>query len=171
MPIHSSPTAWILETDHSAYAFGLTGDGLLAHRYWGLRLPAQTDCPPAITSAGWASFNGPAEVTPLEYPGYAGSSYVEPCLKISFADGVRDVVLGYSISEVLGDELRIHLLDAVYDLNVTLHYRVYEQYDLLERWVSIENAGTAALTLERSFSAAWHVPAQRDYRLSHLVGR
>ena len=102
MPIHSSPTAWILETDHSAYAFGLTGDGLLAHRYWGLRLPAQTDCPPAITSAGWASFNGPAEVTPLEYPGYAGSSYVEPCLKISFADGVRDVVFSVPEDKVAG---------------------------------------------------------------------
>ena len=171
MPIHSSATAWILETANTAYAFGLTGDGLLAHRYWGPRLPAQTDYPSAITSEGWASFNGPAEVTPLEYPGYAGSSYIEPCLKVSFADGVRDVVLSYLSSEVLGDELRIHLVDAVYDLRVTLHYRIHQQYDLLERWVSIENAGSAVVTLERSFSAAWHVPAQRDYRLSHLVGR
>lgn len=171
MPIHSSHTAWILETAHTAYAFGLTGDGLLAHRYWGKRLPVQTDYPPALTSAGWASFNGPAEVTPLEYPGYAGSSYTEPCLKVTFANGVRDVVLTYSSSEVLRDELRVHLNDAVYNLHVTLHYRVHEQYDLLERWVSVENAGAAAVMLERSFSAAWHVPAQRDYRLSHLAGR
>ena len=161
MPIYSSDTHWILETAHTAYAFGLTEAGLLAHRYWGERLPARGDYPPVVNSEGWASFNGPSEVTPLEYPGYAGSAYVEPCLKITFADGVRDVVLGYSSSEVVGDELRVHLLDAVYDLRVTLHYRVREQYDLLERWVSIFNEGSVAATLERSFSAAWHVPAQR----------
>ena len=171
MPIHSTDTHWILETAHTAYAFGLTQAGLLAHRYWGKRLMSQADYPPVIDSEGWASFNGPAEVTPLEYPGYAGSSYIEPCLKVTFSDGVRDVVLGYSSSEVLGDELRVHLNDAVYNLHVTLHYRVHERYDLLERWVSIFNAGSAAVTLERSFSAAWHVPAQREYRLSHLVGR
>jgi alpha-galactosidase len=157
MPIYSFDRYWILETARTAYAFGLTGDGLLAHRYWGERLPTRGDYPAALETEGWASFNGPAEVTPLEYPGYAGSSYVEPCLKVTFADGVRDVVLGYSSSEVLGDELRVHLLDAVYNLRVTLHYRVFEQYDLLERWVSIENLGNAAATLERSFSATWHV--------------
>jgi alpha-galactosidase len=171
MPIHSTDTAWILTTAHTAYAFGLTETGLLAHRYWGKRLPARGDYPAAPQTDGWASFNGPGEVTPLEYPGYAGSAYVEPCLKVTFADGVRDVVLAYSSSEVLGNELRIHLVDAAYDLRVTLHYRVFEEYDLLERWVSFENLGGAAVTLERSFSAAWHVPAQAHYRLSHLVGR
>ncbi len=171
MPIYSSDSDWILETKRTAYAFGLTEAGLLAHRYWGKRLPARGDYPAALETEGWASFNGPSEVTPLEYPGYAGSAYTEPCLKVTFADGVRDVVLTYVSSEVLGDELRVHLVDAVYDLRVTLHYRVHEQYDLLERHVSIENLGNAAVTLERSFSAAWHVPAQHDYRLSHLVGR
>ena len=46
-------------------------------------------------SIGWASFNGPAQVLPEEYPAYGGLCYHEPCLKMTFADGVRDVVLQF----------------------------------------------------------------------------
>jgi alpha-galactosidase len=42
----------VLETDHTAYAFGLNATGLLSHRYWGPRLPRAIDYPPAPNPRG-----------------------------------------------------------------------------------------------------------------------
>jgi alpha-galactosidase len=171
MPIHSHNQGWVLETRTTAYAFGLNADGLLAHRYWGERLPYSGDYPPAPSPGGWASFNNPPQLTPEEYPGYGEMKFIEPCLKVTFHDGVRDVVLKYAGEEVVGDRLHIQLQDDYYPLRVTLEYRVHEEYDLIERSVTLHNAGDQPVTLERVWSAQWHLPVGEDYRLTHLSGR
>ena len=45
MPIHACENSWILETQHTAYVFGVHTTGLLAHRYWGAKLPYPGDYP------------------------------------------------------------------------------------------------------------------------------
>lgn len=174
MPITMTDRGWVLETRTTGYALGLDEAGLLAHRYWGPRLSGPADYPPAPEPAAWASFNNPAQLTPEEYPGYEDMKFVEPCLKLSFADGVRGTVLRFASAEVHdGDapELRIHLRDAAYPLRVTLHYRVHADYDLIARWVTAANEGDAPITIERIWSAQWHLPPGDTYRLSHLTGR
>lgn len=174
MSIRTSQAGWVLETRSTAYALGLNESGLLTHRYWGERLPNLSDYPPAPNPGGWASFNNPEQLTPEEYPAYAGMKFIDPCLKVTFPNGVRDVVLRFSSAEIVGEDqqqLDIHLCDALYPFWVTLHYRVHEAYDLIERWVSVENRGEEAVTLERIFSAQWHLPQGDDYRLTHLTGR
>ena len=170
MPIHTTSSGWVLETRETAYALGLNAAGVLTHRYWGAKLPRPDDYPPAIDSIGWASFNGPGEIVPEEYPSYAGTKYIDPCLKITFPDGVRDVVLEFASAEVIGNELRVHLRDAHYPVRLTLHYRLHDAYDLLERFVTVHNDGDAPVTLERVFSAQWHLPLHDQYRLTHLAG-
>lgn len=171
MPITSTSTSWILEAAHTGYALGLNEAGMLAHRYWGERLPRAEDYPPAIDSDGWASFNGPGQIVPEEYPAHGGAKYVEPCLKATFADGVRDVVLKFDRAEIHATDLDLHLHDTVYPLEVILHYRVHEAYDLIERWVTVINHGAAPIVLERIWSAQWHLPQGQTYRLTHLSGR
>ena len=92
MPI-LSPTDchWILETQQSAYCFHLHETGLLVHDYFGPRLPYATDYPRTLALTAWSSFNDAAHQLALEYPGYAGLNYTEPCLKATFSDGVRDL--------------------------------------------------------------------------------
>jgi len=171
MPIFATPDSWILETRNTAYALGINASGALVHRYWGPRLPYESDYPPARDYGEWSSFYGPGEINLQEYPTYGGASYREPCFKATFADGVRDTVLEFRSSEVQGDELQIVLEDAHYPLRVTLHYGVLEDLDLLERWVTVQNFGTDPIRLERVLSAQWHLPILEDYRLSHLGGR
>ena len=174
MPVYVRENTWILETANTAYAFGLTPRGMQAHAYWGARLPWVDDYPDVADSPGWASFTDGDHITPEEYPAYAGAKYVEPCLKATFADGVRDVVLtfaGADAVEAPQPELRITLRDAHYPLDVVLHYRAHEAHDLIERWVEVTNRGDAPVTLERVWSALWHLPWGGDYRLSHLSGR
>jgi alpha-galactosidase len=172
MPIHISPASWVIETRHTAYAFELNELGMLAHRYWGARLPRLADYPPSLSSFGWSSFNGPGQVIPEEYPSLAGLKYVEPGLVVTFADGTRDAVLVFEQAELLTpEELVIHLRDSLHPLHVNLHYRCHPADDLIERWVTLENNGTAPMTVERVFSAQWHLPRFGEYRLTHLSGK
>ncbi|MFL5733852.1 MAG: alpha-galactosidase [Chloroflexia bacterium] len=176
MAILASEHAWVLETKASGYAFGLNEAGLLAHRYWGPRLPRLADYPAAPNPAFWASFESPAQRTPEEYPGHGGIKFIDPCLKVTFANGVRDVVLrfaGYDLRDGPRDtsELQVHLKDRDYPLRVTLHYRVHEAYDLVERWATVANDDTAPIWIRRVWSAQWHMPTGVDYRLTHVSGR
>jgi alpha-galactosidase len=174
MPIHATDKQWVLETQTTGYALGLNDAGLLVHRYWGARLKTPDDYPAAPNPGIWGAFNNPAHRTPEEYPGYEDIKFIDPCIKVVFADGVRDVVLRFFSAEVHSGttpELRIHLRDTVYPFQVTLHYRVHEAYDLIERAVTATNMGDTPVTIERLWSAQWHLPSGGNYRLTHLVGR
>lgn len=171
MAILRDDRGWVLQTARAAYALGVSEAGQIIHRYWGARLPLTEDYPLPPESQGWASFSGPGQVLPEEYPAYAGAKYIEPCLKLIYADGVRDAVLRFERVEVTEDLLSIHLRDDHYPLHITLHYRLHVPYDLIERWASVSNDGDASITLERVFSAQWHLPAHTRYRLTHLSGR
>jgi alpha-galactosidase len=175
MPIHASDRGWVLETRATSYAFGLNQAGLLAHRYWGPRLPRIEDYPPAPDPWQFGALNNPPnQLTPEEYPAYGGVNFVAPCLKVTFADGVRDLVLRFDSAEVRDGEqgeLLIQLRDANYPLRVTLRYRVHAEYDLIERGASVTNDGADLVTIERVWSAQWHLPPAEQYRLTHLTGR
>lgn len=174
MPVYAAERSWVLETRSTGYAFGLNSAGLLAHRYWGPRLAGPADYPAPAEPGIWGAFNNPAQLTPEEFPGYEDIKFVEPCIKVSHADGTRDVVLRFDSDELRDSdapELRIHLRDTVYPLRVTLHYRVHAEYDLIERWVTAENQGDAPTLIERIWSAQWHMPPGGHYRLTHVVGR
>jgi alpha-galactosidase len=195
MPIHTTDQGWILETRTTGYAFGLNQAGLLTHRYWGQRLPDPADYPSAANYRLWnphslsrstleqyaiqiadptavSGFNSPAQLTPEEYPGYEDIKFIDPCLKVAFADGVRDVVLRFvSAEQPSADQLDIHLRDTAYPFRLTLHYRLHTGHDLIERWVTAANDGDTPITIERIWSAQWHLPLGDGYRLTHLTGR
>src|SRR5689334_20674204 len=113
MPIHSiQGNHWILETNSVGYSLTITPNKRIVHGYWGKRLPYPEDYPRGEERSDWASFSGGGHLTREEYPAYAGSSYVEPCLKTTFEDGVRDTVLRFDSVELSApDTLEIHLRD------------------------------------------------------------
>ena len=173
MPIQSSPTGWVLETRNTAYAIGLNQVGLLTHRYWRARLPFINDYPAPENPGYWAA-DGASHFTPEGFPGYGGAKYIDPAFKVTFADGVRDVVLAFvdsTISASSSPTLAIQLRDVYYPLHLTLHYRAHEEYDLIERWVTLENRGEQDITVERLFSAKWTLPYGDDYFFTHMFGR
>ena len=55
-------------------------------------------------------------MTNEEYPGWGGLRYNEPCVKVTLADGTRDLVLDYVSHEIRGDTLEIHTKDIRYAL-------------------------------------------------------
>ncbi|MFV9506029.1 MAG: alpha-galactosidase [Oscillochloridaceae bacterium umkhey_bin13] len=174
MPITATHDGWLIETAHTAYVLGINPAGALTHAYWGPRLPDPGDYPAPPNPGPWSAFNNPGQLTPEEYPVYADLKFIEPCLKLSFADGVRDLRLSFGATTLDPDPvptLQITLHDPTYALVVTLHYRAHERYDLIERSATISNQGTVPVHLERVWSALWHLPTHGRYRLRHMVGR
>src|SRR5919199_4448159 len=173
---------WALQSSGATYGLATCREGRLRHLYFGpplSRLEDLTHTDEITSPLGrvhffpWESPAGPNER--YEYQGWGGMYYHEPCLKATFDDGVRDVRLVYEGHETGGDEgtpeLVVTLRDAHYPLRVHIHFRLFEDLDLLERYAVVENVGHEPITLEQVLSAAWHLPRGRDYRLTHLAGK
>ena len=101
---------WILETDHTSYAVGINEQNIVQNVYWGARLARDQDLPAARQARDYA-FESHEGLTTEEYPGWGGMRYAEPALKVTFADGVRDLVLKYGSHEASGNTLTIHTKD------------------------------------------------------------
>lgn len=166
---------WVLQTARTAYVFGVDRFGWLQHMYWGARLLADSDYGEPSPALERFSFERDAGISQEEFPAWGDIKYQEPCLKASFADGVRAVFLRYANAVVLTDgaapELVISLVDAHYPLALDLHYRVWSDYDLIERFAVIRNTGNEPIQLEQTLSAVWHLPLDERYRLRSLGGR
>ncbi|MFC4778798.1 alpha-galactosidase [Paenibacillus sp. GCM10023252] len=163
--------SWVLETDLTAYVLGISERGHLLHAYYGSKLPYDADYPPAADGHGWGSFNSAEDRNPEEYMAWGGIRYAEPCLKATFADHVRDVVLQYDLFSIEGNQLTIVMRDKVYPLQVELLYQVLPGLNLIEREVRLANLGSSPITLEQALSGTLHLPREESYRLSYLTGK
>lgn len=162
---------WVLTTEHASYVMGLNERGELQFLYWGGKLTGDGDLSAAHSRPEAASFNSSETMTNLEYPGWGGEYYNEPSLKVTLADGDRDLVLKYVSYEIHGNVLTVRLKDIQYNLFVTLVYRVFPQNDIIEKYTVIENHTPQVVTLESAQSGVWYVPRGSQYRLTYLTGR
>jgi alpha-galactosidase len=161
---------WVLQVSEATYAFGVNERGELQHLYWGKRMGAE-NFGRAHSLPEWASFDLSTTTTPQEYPGWGAGLYVEPALKITFANGNREVVLHYVEHQLTNDNLDITLKDEASPLLVHLRYRVYADSGIIQRSARIENRTSDAVTLESAQSATWTLPPDRSYQLHYLTGR
>jgi alpha-galactosidase len=161
---------WILETDHTFYVLGVNELSELQFVYWGKRILRDQDFQMAHTAEDYP-FESRESMTAEEYPGWGGMRYTEPCLKVTLADGVRDLVLKYVSHQVKGDTLELRTKDIHYNLFVTLIYRVFPRYDIIRKNTLIENQTQQPVMIESAQSGVWYVPPGVGYRLTYLPGR
>jgi alpha-galactosidase len=177
--IDAARRIWMLVSEYSTYALGVTEEGYILNLHWGPRLAKLEDltAPSLITNR--SSQDPSLTSAPEEYPVFGGLRYGETAAKVEFADGVRDLDLRYEKFETqAADErdglptLTIALRDTAYPLLVTLRYQLDTANDLVIRSVTFANQGTDAIRLERIFSAAWHLPRIHTTRvLTTLAGQ
>ena len=149
--LNDSQNLFMLQTRSNSYAFGIDNQGLVRHLYWGSRINAMEDF--EMPELAEVSTNDPVyEITKEEFPIYGGLRYKEHCLKVTFADGTRDVAYEYVNYEIQKneqcEELVIILKDKHYALVMELHYKIYEAYDLMERFVVLKNESTEVMQIE-----------------------
>jgi alpha-galactosidase len=164
------PRIFLLTGQASQYALGVNQDGELVHWWWGPRLPSADyesgAVLPVANRTGWGE-----NPQYLEFPGWGEWRYLEPALKVRFADGVRDVRLRYATHQIDGDRLTITLKDAHYPFTVELRYRLLPQFDLLERSAVFRNTGDQPMSLEQALSAVWHLPHLQAWTMTYLAGK
>jgi len=159
-----------MDAGNTSYVFGVNQRGELQQLYWGGRLGARDSFPVARPMPEQASFDGSYTNTPQEYSGWGAGLFNEPALKVSFADGNRDLVLHYESELETAHGFEVVEKDISRPIYVTLHYAMDPASGILARSATIENRGTDAVTVEQSAAAAWALPAGH-YTLNYLTGR
>ena len=162
---------WLLTTRHNSYAMGVAADGALRNLYWGARLWRVDDLAAPSGRRDLSSFDPRQMMENEEYPGWGGPRYYEPALKITRADGDRDLVLKYQSHRINGNDLDVVLKDIRDAMEVTLHYRVYPEHGIIRRSATIRNGTEAALNVESAQAGTWYLPAGEGYQLTYLSGR
>jgi len=163
---------WVLEGKNVTYVLGLNEHNELQHSYWGKRLYRDADLTPVHSVPDWASFDLSTTTTPQEYPGWGAGLYVEPCLKATFPNGNREVVLVYSKDRIDdGNTLTIELKDIQVNLFATLQYSIDPETGIIRKQATIRNQTGQPVVIESAQSGAWYVPRGDGYRLSYLTGR
>ena len=166
------PAAKVFRLDGGgvSYVFGVNTRGELQQLYWGARLGATDAFPQAAPLPEWASFDSSYSNTPQEFAGWGAGLFVEPALKISFADGNRDLVLHYQSFSEAPNGFDVELKDILRPIVVTLHYAIDPQSGILARSATIVNQGAEPVTIEQAAAAAWALPPSH-YTLNYITGR
>ncbi|MGH9742746.1 MAG: alpha-galactosidase [Candidatus Acidiferrum sp.] len=169
--IAQTPHIFRLDGGNSTYAFGVNERGELQPLYWGGRLNAHDGIPPAHSFPEKASFDSSYTTTPQEYASWGAGLYTEPALKITFADGNRDLVLHFvSATQKSPQSVDVLLKDISREIYVTLHYSMDPEFGILARSADIENREKQPVVVEQAAAAQWTLPPAR-YTLSYLTGR
>jgi len=158
---------WALNTAATTYAFGWDGVAL-RHLHWGPRLTVDQvlalASPPA---ARWLDGDGGNEELAVE----GGARFGPAGLRVRYADGTRGLELDYVSTEISGLELQVRFRDCHFPLQVDLHYRLFEDSDVIERRLTLRHTGESdAIALLRADSACWVLPERPGWRLSHAIG-
>lgn len=159
-----------LDGGNISYVFGVNSRGEVQQLYWGGRLAASDRFAPAQPAREWASFDDSYTNTPQEYAGWGSGLFSEPALKITFADGNRDLVLHYESHKTTPNGFDVALKDIKASVYVTLHYSIDPDTGILARSATIENKESRPITIEQAAAAAWSLPRGR-YTLNYLTGR
>jgi len=153
MPILTNENnLFLLNTKNTSYCLGIDCEGILRHFYWGRRVERINDFEnkPFIWEQGFHPLN---DVKREECSSFGSMRFKETSAKICFADGTRDFRYSYEGSSIEGNELTITLKDEYYQLSISLHYRVYEDVDVIEKWRTFKSEEEEIITIERAYSA------------------
>ncbi|MCL6735773.1 alpha-galactosidase [Streptomyces neyagawaensis] len=166
LDIATDGRTWLLTGPRSSYALRLTGNDELLHLHWGPRITlADAEELAARQELPYWPFEAPVDGHE-EYPVEGGPRFTRPALSVRTEER-RGTEWTFQDYEADGDELRLRFLDD--GLRITLHYRMRD--DVVERWVTLANEGTA-VELLRADSATWTLPRREEsWRLSQLHGR
>jgi alpha-galactosidase len=169
--VAQSSQAFRLDGGNSTYAFGVNEHGELQPLYWGGRLGPHDTVPPAHSFPEVASFDSPYTTTPQEYAGWGAGLFTEPALKVTFADGNRDLVLHFvRATQSSPQTVEVQLKDISREIYVTLRYSIDTESGILARSADIENREKLPVVIEQAAAAQWTLPPAR-YTLSYLTGR
>ena len=164
---------FVLNTASTTYAFDILGEKYLRHIYYGKRTselePAQLKM---FSFSPYIHDLGPSyspDSTPNEISFFGSGDFRANSLRIKGADGTGVTDFTYSSYRIFNgrreidgipfaraDEktrtLEITMLDSVSGCKLLLYYTVFEKYDMISRYMVIENRGKQSVKIEKCMS-------------------
>lgn len=171
----TDPTGWILQTNNSTYQIILSPENKLSQVFYGSRINEKDI---SKTSSWYNSVQKPSNwIRNIEeIPVRGDFPFKQPVVEAVFANGVRDLDLVYVSDDIKIENgistLKIVLRDKYYSLEVIANYRVYAEFDIIEKWISVTNTGKNKkdkLLLENLLSGSIVLPHD-NYVLTQLSG-
>lgn len=147
---------FVLQTQHTSYAFFKDEDGILVHLYWGKKIERLEDFDLG-TMEGEQGYHPNIDKKMEECSSFGMMRYKEGSLKVAFEDGVRDFRYRLADITIKNNQLTITLEDCHYGLQIILHYLVHEEDDIIEKWREAKNTGDGQITIERFYSAEFPI--------------
>ena len=178
--IYAVNNHFVLETEHTGYAFDVTADGLLRHLYYGRRLTRAADyadAPVVLNQPGNVLLDGGGVCREemLQEAGTVGWGDLRaPLAELRFPDGGSACDFRFSHFERLpagegapeglpcatgGETLKVVLRERAHPVYLELYYTVYEGSDVLGRRCRVINDGTESVRLTRLMSQQIDLPA------------
>jgi Alpha-galactosidase len=151
--------SWTLQTKSAIYQINVDGNGKVNMMYFGDK---SQDVRMLNNALG-------EEVTVR-----GGFTQFTPMVEVIFPDKVRDIELIYDRSEIKQIDgystLVIYQKDKFYSLSVTEFLRVLPEYDIIEKWIELENTGKkGTIKIENIQSGTFFLPKD-FYELTHFSG-
>lgn len=168
MAIIAQDHIYILETARTHYVLGVDENGFSRHLHWGKKCaPGDYEIPPAEDEN---SNHSACDAMQQEYTVFGGTMYRPSALKVTFADGCRELELDFFGASYTDDTLVLTFRDRFYPLEAALHYTVYEADDVIGRFVTLKNTGSQPVAVQAAASAEFTLPAREPYRFCNTNG-
>lgn len=159
---------FILETKNTHYVFGVDEEGYNRHIHWGNK--CNYDDYEFVHVNGENSNNTVQDEIRQEITPFGSTMYRECDIKAEFADGCREISMHYDSFVLEKNILKVIFKDDYYPLQIILNYEVYDEYDIIKRYVTLKNTGNDNIVFERIFSAEFSLPSVKPYTFINTNG-
>ena len=165
---------FVLNTKRTTYAFDVFNDRYLRHVYYGKRTKDPQPAP--LYGISFAPYldryghPGSPDSVPCEISFFGSGDFRANSLKLVGADGTGVTDFAYASYRIFKGRrpidglpfareddktytLEITMLDEVTGCKLLLYYTVFEKYDVISRYMVLENRGATQVKIERCMSA------------------
>lgn len=159
---------FVLETKNTHYVVGIDKNSNNRHIHWGRKCRTEDYCIYNIWDEN--SFHTMLDEIKQEYTPFGKTMYRECTAKAEFSDGCREINLKFSGFETEDDALRLKFEDVCYPLEIVLNYKLFDDFDIISKWVTVKNSGTAPIQFEKLFSGEFSLPSVQPYTFINTNG-
>lgn len=181
--------AFHLSNGRISYILKLFRDKYPVHLYWGKAIgQVNTSHFFELQKGMYEAHRRTLELLPLEYPAYGNTDFRAPAYQVQMPDGstisdlqysshtmkpgkplLKGLPAAYVEKDDEAETLELVLRDEVSQLEVTLLYTIYRDFDAVTRSVRLSNKGPQNIRLLRALSmSVHHLPGKYDW--IHLPG-
>ena len=166
--IDKNKKVFVFDCKSTHYVIGADDFGNVHLIHWGKKCPVGDYCVPECGDE--ESNNRWLDGLRTEYTPFGSTMYRECAVKADYSDGCREIDLKYSGFKSEGNTLSIMLEDSYYPLSITLNYKMFEGYDIIERSVTVKNTGSDEIIFEKIMSAELSLPSVKPYHIMNTNG-